>query len=152
MNRPARFGRIGARLAAAALPALGCAHAAAHAGEDFGRLFFTLAERRALDAPPAPPPPPAPAPEAAASAPAPVRSRRIDGILQGPDGRVTIWLDGLARPAAPDFRIRATLQLIPRAAPQLRLYVGDHWPPPRADETGFRLAPAAGLAEAGAPQ
>lgn len=118
-----------ARALTSALLGLSCSAQAANG--DFGRLFYSADERRALDAPPPPPPP---APEKPAPAPPPPRSRLIDGILQRPDGRVTVWLDGFARPAEPDFRLRAILQLVPRTAPQARLHVGDHWPPLPPDD------------------
>lgn len=124
-----------------AVGALATLVAAAHcmpANADFGRLFFSIEERRALDAPP--PPPSAPPPQAP---PAPV-PRRIDGILQRPDGRLLVWLDGIAESwqAANDaFRLHPSLALAPRSAPQLRLRIGDHWPPlPTADAA--RLLPA----------
>lgn len=118
--------RSAASLLAVLLGASSCAPASA----EFGRLFFSAEERRALDAPP-PPAAPAPAPP-----PTPV-PRQIHGFLQRPDGRLIVWLDGMADSGLAmhtDFRLHPRLVLAPRAAPQLRLRIGDHWPPlPAAD-------------------
>lgn len=105
------------------------------ASADFGRLFFSAEERRTLDAPPPPVAPPS-----AEAAPPPL-SRQIDGILKRPDGRLTVWLAGVAdwqQADADEFRLHRLLMLAPRAAPQLRLRIGDHWPPLQdADETAL---------------
>lgn len=55
-----------------------------------GRLFFTPEERRQIDQ--RPPPPSAPG--------------RLDGLLRGPGGRVTTWIDGETRSGnAPPLRV-----------------------------------------------
>lgn len=96
---------------------------AAHA--DFGRLFFSAAERRALDEP-APPPPP---PRTETPVAAPLPPRRINGVLRRPDGEVIVWRDGIAETGERHFHLTHALVLIPRAAPQQRVRVGEHWPP-----------------------
>ena len=56
--------------------------------EALGRLFFTPAERAAIDRPPGPRATPAPPP-------------RLDGIVSPRSGMPTLFLDGQARPASP---------------------------------------------------
>lgn len=88
---------------------------------DFGTLFFSPAERAALDR----------APEAALEPPAaPGPRQRIDGILRRPDGHDTVWLDGEPSPRPAGFRLAPApaLALIPDDGPDLRLRVGDSWP------------------------
>ncbi len=98
---------------------------AASAGADFGVLFFSRAQRAAIDQSLAG------AREAAASPPPAAAPQRIDGILRRPDGRDTVWLDGTptAQPAGLRFAPARALALIPDGAPTARLRVGDRWPP-----------------------
>lgn len=56
--------------------------------EALGRLFFTPAERAAVDRPPDPRATPAPPP-------------RLDGIVSPRSGTPTLFLDGRPRPASP---------------------------------------------------
>jgi hypothetical protein len=91
---------------------------------DFGRLFHTQAERHALDQPT----------ETAVDQGVPrtdPMARRIDGLLRSSRGRATIWLDTEPLDPAPHFRLAPypALKLVPRLAPQLRLHVGENWPP-----------------------
>lgn len=93
----------------------------------FGRLFHTPEQRVQLERQRDQPPPPAvPAPVAAAT---PLPARLIDGILRRSDGPPLVWLDGEAHSLPPGLRLAPgpTLMLIPAAAPQLRLQVGDRW-------------------------
>lgn len=63
---------------------VGCCHAVQ--AEPLGRLFFSPAERRLLDAP--------------SAVDNRQEARRIDGSLRHPDGRTTFWLGGQLQPAA----------------------------------------------------
>lgn len=92
----------------------------------FGRLFHTPAQRLELERQRDQPPPAAP-PVLAAAPPLP--ARLIDGILRRSDGPPLVWLDGEAHSLPPGLRLAPgpTLMLIPAAAPQLRLQVGDRW-------------------------
>ncbi len=85
-------------IAAAALALLACATANA---EELGRLFLTPEQREALDARRRARLPDKPAPSAAQSAP----SMRVDGYVQRPGGRSTVWLNG--QPSREDSGERA---------------------------------------------
>lgn len=86
-----------------------------------GRLFFTPAERAALDRPSAPAP-----------APAATDTLRIDGVLRSRSGRSTIWINGNAQ--QPDERLKVDgsrqLRLIATDTPSRPLYIGENhvWP------------------------
>ncbi|MDR1853282.1 MAG: hypothetical protein LBR05_00030 [Azoarcus sp.] len=85
-----------------------------------GRLFFSAAERRALEAPP---------PKPAASAPVPA-PRRYDGALWR-DGRlIAVWLDGQAtKPAnAPAIVLRNGVPTTTRGGAK-PLFPGQDLPP-----------------------
>ncbi len=102
---------------------------------DFGRVFFSPAQRAAMTAlRDRPPPETAPGPVAAAAAP-----QRLDGILRRPDGRSIVWLDGQPQVSPAGYRLPAgrALILIPDDAPATRLRVGDSWP--RSDQAEARL-------------
>lgn len=94
------------------------------AAADLGRLFHTPAERHALDQPHET------VVDHGEPDAAPV-SRRIDGLLRSSAGRATIWLDAEPLAPAPLFQLAPypALELIPQPASQLRLHVGDSWPP-----------------------
>jgi hypothetical protein len=98
-----------------------------------GRIFFTAAERHALEAgpktPPAPvslPPPPPPPPPA--PPPAPIR---FDGALWREGRVVTLWLDGNAtRPTAkPAIRISNGVPSASMAGRREDLLPGQSWSP-----------------------
>lgn len=99
------------------------------AGDDFGRLFHSPAQRRVLDAG-EPRRTPAHATKPAPALTPPVARARIDGILRRSDGRDTVWLNGELQPVPPGLRLAPgdRRELIPAAAPQTRLRVGDSWP------------------------
>ena len=92
----------------------------------FGRLFFTPAERHALDQPPPPAPPPKTAMPVSPPSAAP---RRIDGFLRHSNGDTTLWLDGVPGPLPAGLRAAPfpALELIPVHAPRQRLRTGDSW-------------------------
>lgn len=96
---------------------------------DFGVLFFSPAQREALDHAPTGTLEAAPSRTPEAALP-----QRIDGILRRPDGRDTVWLNGepSARPAGLRLAPAGALALIPDSAPAVRLRVGDSWPPASA--------------------
>jgi hypothetical protein len=117
---------------------------------ELGRLFFTPAERDALDAErraaAAPPAPPrelvqiAPAPAAPAKPPAPVT---MNGIVTRSTGPGTVWINGESQdlrhatiPGDPSARVRVageTLRLAPGDTPgQPRLRPGQTYDPERA--------------------
>jgi len=97
-----------------------------HANAELGRVFFTPAERKALDHPP-PAPTPAPIMEVATAPAAP--PQRIDGLVRLSNGEITLWLDGTAGPLPAGLRAAPfpSLELIPRATPHQRLRTGDRW-------------------------
>ncbi len=128
-RRPPRRPRARARPAASARAVLaailGLLSAAASAA-DFGRVFFSPAERSALtrlrDHPL-----PAAAPEPVVVAPVP---QRLDGILRRPDGRSIVWIDGQPQVSPAGYRLPPgrALTLIPDDSPTTHLRVGDSWP------------------------
>jgi hypothetical protein len=95
-----------------------------------GRIFFTAAERRALEKPPTPPapvsPPPPPAPPAA-----PPHPGRFDGALWREGRVVTLWLDGNATPATaqPAIRIANGIPTATIAGRRENLFPGQRWSP-----------------------
>lgn len=99
------------------------------AGDDFGRLFHSPAQRRAIDAG-EPRRTPARETKPAPALTPPVARARIDGILRRSDGRDSVWLNGELQPIPPGLRLAPgdRRELIPAAAPQTRLRVGDSWP------------------------
>lgn len=119
-----------------AIPSLAPAPAAA---ADFGRIFFSPAQRAAMttlrDHPPS-----TSAPEPLDAAPVP---QRVDGILRRPDGRNIVWLDGEPQVSPAGYRLPAgrALALIPDDSPAMRLRVGDSWPrSDKADAQWPRIA------------
>jgi len=99
---------------------------AAPTGAFGGRVFFSAAERRALEAPP--PPPPGKAEKPGETAPPP---RRYDGALWR-DGRlVALWFDGqAAKPAnAPAVALRDGVPVTTRGGRAKPLWPGQTLPP-----------------------
>jgi hypothetical protein len=87
-----------AALAAGVAGVAGVASAATPA-PPLGRLFFTPAERAALDAQRRAAARPAAAPPAAAaSAPVAPRTLRVDGVVTRSGGPSTVWIDGVPLP------------------------------------------------------
>lgn len=86
-----------------------------------GRLFFTPAERAALDRPPVPEP-----------APATTGTLRIDGVLRSRSGRSTVWLNGNAQQPDQHLQVagRRRLRLFATGTPSQPLYIGEShtWP------------------------
>lgn len=134
------------------------------AGADFGRLFFTPAERAALDqaraaraaqpgtetAPPDPPPVPVVAP---AAVPPALPVLTLNGIVRRRDGLDTIWLNGMpgdaGATAVPGVRVRraargALLEFeAPQRAPPLVLKPGQRFDPATHTVNDAYAVPAA---------
>lgn len=152
-----------AGLAPAVVCVVSVAPAAAAPTPPLGKLFFTPAERAALDAQRRAAARPTPAPQAAA-APVPVapRSLRIDGVVTRSDGPTAVWING--EPLRPEGRAHGVRIERPADATQpvvVRLPDGGRRVPVRVGqevEVGsgrvterYLLAPPPGVSDPPAP-